>query len=183
MGVRNEMVLDRKGFLGMDAPLSEDLVEETWQEFSDFSAEEGDKEVKRVAKLQPGLLAFIIEMTEELDEDAQELSVFMFFVIHRIFEKGYGKKIRKVTDKEIMICHKENQNMLEGLTGADEKTWEEMVNAQVSGQPYVFQYLVEALFEEPEEGEEPDFLSEEDKSILFMTLKTVIDVLDDKTDG
>jgi hypothetical protein len=46
-----------------------------------------------------------------------------------------------------------------------------------------FKYLAEALLEEPEEEEEPDFLSEEDKSILFIVLKTVIDVLDNKTDG
>lgn len=165
------------------ASLSEDLVEETWEEFSDFSTDQGDEEVRRVAKLQPNLLSFMIEVTEDLGEDAKELGVFLFFVIHRMFEKGYGTKIKKATGKEIIACHEENQNMLEGLTGADEKTWEAMVSSQVSGQPYVFQYLVETLFEEPEEEEEPDFLSEEDKSILFVVLKTVIDILDKKTDG
>jgi hypothetical protein len=167
----------------MIEPLPEDLVEEAWEEYSNFSTDQGDKEVRRVAKLQPNLLSFMIEVTEELDEDAKELGIFMFFVIHRMFEKGYGKKIRKVTEKEITTLHEENQNMLEELTDADEKTWETMVSSQISGQPYVFQYLVDTLFEEPEEDEEPEFLGEEDKSILFMVLKTVIDLLDRKTGG
>ena len=50
---------------------------------------------------------------------------------------------------------------------------------QTSRQPYVVRYLVDALMEE-DEGEDAVELTEEQKGLLFLSLKTVIDVLDQK---
>ena len=51
--------------------------------------------------------------------------------------------------------------------------------AQTSRQPYVVTHVVDALMEE-DEGEDTVALTEEQKGLLFLLLKTVIDVLDQK---
>ena len=51
----------------------------------------------------------------------------------------------------------------------------------MSSQPYVIRYVVETLFEAGE-GDDPLLPGEEDLGYLFLVLKTVIDVLNMKTD-
>ena len=50
---------------------------------------------------------------------------------------------------------------------------------QLSGQPYVMKYVVETLMEAPKD-EDPVDLTEEDIGYLFMLLKTVVDLLDQR---
>ena len=52
----------------------------------------------------------------------------------------------------------------------------------MSSQPYIIKYVVDTLFEAPEE-EDPVLLSEADVGFLFLLLKTVIDLLNKKTDA
>ncbi len=163
-------------------PLSEKLVEETWQEFAGFTPNQVNKEAKKVAKGQPNLLSFMMEFTEELDQGAKELAIYMFFVVNRIFAKGYRKKIKKASPEEIIECYEKNEKLMESLEGAHDKFYERVARVQVSAQPSVIKYVVEALFEVPEE-EDPVFISDEDVGFLFLLLKTAIDVLDKDTDA
>ena len=50
----------KKGFQIME-PVSEELVEETWQEFASFAPRRANKKAKKVAKSQPNLLSFMAE--------------------------------------------------------------------------------------------------------------------------
>lgn len=162
-------------------PLSEELVEETWQEFASFTPTQVNKEAKKVAKGQPDLLSFMVEFTEELDQEVKELAIYMFFVVNRIFVKGYRKKIKKASPEEIIECYEQNEKLMESLEGAHDRFYERVASVQVSAQPYVIKYVVETLFEVPEE-EDPIFISDEDVGFLFLLLKTAIDVLNKKTD-
>ena len=53
-------------------------------------------------------------------------------------------------------------------------------SVQTSRQPYVVNYVVDALMEEDEKGEDAVALTDEQKGFLFLLLKTVIDVFDQK---
>jgi hypothetical protein len=66
---------------------------------------------------------------------------------------------------------------MERLEGTDEKFLDRIASVQTSRQPYVVQYVVDALMEE-EEGEDAAALTDEQKGFLFLLFKTVIDVLD-----
>jgi len=163
-------------------PLSEELVEETWQEFASFTPTQVNKEAKKIAKGQSDLLSFMVEFTEELDQEVKELAIYMFFVVNRIFAKGYRKKIKKASPEEIIECYEKNEKLMESLEGAHDRFYERVASVQVSAQPYVIKYVVETLFEVPEE-EDPIFISDEDVGFLFLLLKTAIDVLNKKTDA
>jgi len=162
-------------------PLSEELVDETWEGFAGYSDEQAYEEAQMVGKSQPEILAFIMEMTEDLDQEIRELAIYMFFVIHRMFNNGYGRKIQKVTSDEIITCYEDNEKLLESLGGAHEKFFERIARVQMSSQPYVIRYIVETLFEADQE-EDPLLLGEEDMGYLFLLMKTVVDVLNNKTD-
>lgn len=101
----------------------------------------------------------------------------MFFVVYRIFEKGSKKKIRKISDTEIIKCYESNEKLMERMEGIHEKFMERIVKTQILAQPYVMKYVVDTLMEMPEE-EDPVELTDEDIGYLFLLFKTVIDLLD-----
>ena len=157
--------------------ISEALVKETWEEVAGFSPLRGQNEMSKLGQKQPELLSFLVEFTKDSDQDVQELAIYMFFVVHRIFEKSSGKKIRKISADEIIECFESNEKLVEKLEGTHEKFLERITKTQILTQPYVMKYVVDTLMEAPEE-EDPIHLTEEDTGCLFLLLKTVIDLLD-----
>ncbi len=72
--------------------------------------------------------------------------------------------------------YNENTRFMESLEGAHEKFTDRIASVQVSKQPYVMKYVLEAIMEDAEE--DGIDLSEEDIGLLFMLFKTEIEVLD-----
>ena len=65
------------------------------------------------------------------------------------------------------------------MEGVHEKFLDRVASVQTSKQPYVVKYVADALMEE-DEGDDAVALTEEQKGILYLLLKTVIDALDQK---
>jgi len=157
--------------------ITEDLVMETWQEFSGFSLKQAQREMKKVSKNQPYLLAFMMEFTKEQEREVRELAVYMFYVVCRMFQKSSKKKIKRVPVEEIIDAYKENEQFFKSMESSHEKFLKRIADTQISGQPYVMKYVVETLMEAPED-EDPVMLTEKDAGYLFLLLKTVVDLLD-----
>jgi hypothetical protein len=120
----------------------------------------------------------VTELTKEMDQEVKELGIYMFLVVYRMFQKAHGK-IKKISSEEIIECYEHNEGLMERLEGAHEKFLDRIASVQTSRQPYVVNYVVEALMEK-DEGEDAVVLTEKQKGFLFLLLKTVIDVLDQK---
>ena len=159
-------------------PISEKFVEKTWQEVAGFSTNRAIKEMQKMGKNQPDLLAFLMALIEDMDPEVRELAIYIAFVVYRIFE-GSQNKIKKITSKENIDCYEYNEDLIGKLEGADEKFIDRIAGIQISKQPYVMKYVVEALMEGSEDDD--DDLTDEDKGFLFLLLKTVVDLLDKKT--
>ena len=114
--------------------------------------------------------------SSEMSQEVRELTIYMFVVVYRMFQKGHGK-VKKISSEEIIERYEQNESLLERLEGTDEKFLDRIANVQTSRQPYVVNYVVDALMEE-DEGEDALVLTEEQKGFLFLLLKAVIDVLD-----
>ena len=158
-------------------PISEDLVSDTWQEFAGFSTKQAQREMIKVSKNQPYLLAFMMEFTKEQEREVQELAIYMFYVLCRMFQKSAKRKIKKVPVVEIIDAYKENEQFFKSMEGSHEKFLERIAETHIFRQPYVMKHVVEALMEAPEE-EDPIMLTEKDAGYLFLLLKTVVDLLD-----
>jgi hypothetical protein len=157
-------------------PISEKFVEKTWQEVAGYSPNRASKEMQKMGKSQPDLLAFLMAFTEDQDPEVRELAIYIALVVYRIFE-GSQNKIKKITSKEIMDCYEYNEDLMGRLEGAHEKFIDRIARIQISKQPYVMKYVVDALIEESEEGDGVE-LTDKDKGFLFLLLKTVVDLLD-----
>jgi len=161
-------------------PIPEELVEEIWQETAGFSPDQINKRIKKLSKSQPNLLAFIIEFSQDLDQQVKELAMYMFFVVFRMFQKSSQKKIKRISPEKIIEYYEKNENFIQSLEGVHEKFFERIARVQLSEQPYVLKYVTETLMEAPYE-EDPILLTEQDAGFVFMLLKTVVDVLDKQT--
>ncbi|MFH1123940.1 MAG: hypothetical protein V1758_09820 [Pseudomonadota bacterium] len=160
--------------------IPERVVGEVWREVAAFDASWAHKEMMKLGKRQPDLLTFVTAFDQDLDREAMELAIYIFFVVYRMFEKGSGKKIKTISAGEIEKGWQENENLMERLGGAHDKFFERAAKVHTSRQPYVMKYVTEAIIEAPD-VEDPVALTEEDTGRLFMLLKTVVDVLDKKT--
>lgn len=173
-------------------PISESLVEETWQEFATFSPERAEREMNRTARNQRELIGFIAAYTEDLSREATELGFYLFFTIYRMFQRGAAGGVEDIDGGQIEHWLDQNENMLQRLEGAHEKFVERIAMVEASRQPFVMRYLVETLMDAPgaasgatvpvgKDGIPPEVgahLNEEETGALFLVLKTVVDVLD-----
>ena len=162
-------------------PIPEGIVEKTWQEVAGFSPDKAKREMTKIGNIQPELLAFVMESSKETGQEVRELAIYMFLVVYRMFQEAHGK-IKKISPEEIIKCYEHNEGLMERLEGADEKFLDRIASVQTSRQPYVVRYVVDALMED-DEGEDPVALTEEQKGFLFLILKTVTDVLNQKGIG
>jgi len=160
-------------------PISEEIVERTWQEVAGFTPHKANKEMLKIGNTQAELLAFVVESSKEMGREVSELAIYMFVVIYRMFQQSQGK-IRKISSEEIIKCYERNESVMERLIGAHDKFLDRIANIQVSRQPYVIKYVADTLMEE-DEGEDALELTEEQKGFLYLLFKTVIDVLDQET--
>ena len=162
--------------------IPEDLVIETWQEVSEFTAERARAEMTRVSKIQPNLVAFMVEFTQDLEPEVTELALFWFFNVYRMFQKGVRKPLIQVDHEIIVDCYESNETLIESLERAHERFVERIASVQLLDQPYVMKYVVEAFFEDRQEKEDVE-LTEDDTGYLFLLLKTVVDALNKTTDA
>ncbi len=158
-------------------PLSEVFVEKTWQQVAAFTADRANKEMIAMGKNQPALLAFLMAYTDDLQQEVKELAIYVAFVVYKMFLDSSGK-LPKISSKEIMARYDENIRLIESIEGTHDKFIDRIAGVQVSKQPYVMKYVLEALMEDAEE--DGIGLTEDDIGSLFLLFKTEIEVLDNR---
>jgi len=159
--------------------IPEGLVEETWLEVGALSESQARRQMDQIAKSQPALLAFVLAATGDLSTDAQQVAVYLYAVIHRMFEKSAGG-LTPATPQSIEAAYEGNQAFLGKFEHAHERFLEKAAESVASSQPFVMKYLVEALMETPE-GDDPVVLSDEETGLILLVLKTVVDIFDEAT--
>jgi hypothetical protein len=127
-------------------PSSEEFVEKTWQGVAGLSAARANREMLAMSKDQPDLLAFLVAYTDDLQQEVKELAIYIAFVVYRMLHDSAGK-IPKISSREIMTRYDDNARFLEGLAGAHEKIIDRIAKVTVSKQPFVMNYVLEALME------------------------------------
>ncbi len=136
----------------------------------------------KLGKKQSNLLVFVTTYLDEIRPEAIELGVYVFFVVHRMFEKAERSKLKRISAKRISDGYDRNEALLMKLHGAHDRFFERVAKVEVASQPHVMKYVVDALMEF---GESPDevVLTEEETGTLFLVLKTTVAVLDEAARG
>jgi hypothetical protein len=140
-------------------------VEKTRQRVAGFSPDRAKKEMMNVGNTQPELLAFVMESSQEMGQEVRELAIYVFLVVYRMFQEGH-RKIKKVSSERMIECYEHDESLMEKLEGAHEKFLDRVASVQTSRQPYVVNYVVDALMEE-NGGEEAVVLTDERNGFSF----------------
>lgn len=159
--------------------ISEDLVTRTWQGMSEISSAQARIEMGEAGREQPELLAFVLGSVSGCSPEAQELAVYLYFVIYKIFKLGAEQSLGTIPAERIELHLTRNEKLLERLEPAHTRFLERAAQLETRAQPFVVKYLVDAIMEAGE-GEEAVQLSEEEGGTLYLVLKTTIDVLDEE---
>lgn len=160
--------------------ITETQVDETWQSVAQMDPELVVDTMMAFSEAQPNLLAFVMAFAEDLaDEDAQELSTYMLYVIYQMFVNATDKPIPVVTEDQIKKQYEATCDMLDSLHEEDPN--DEDVEMEIQNQPHVYKYVSETLFEDPDNPDDEISISEESAGELFLLLKCVIDSVDAAT--
>jgi uncharacterized protein (DUF1778 family) len=159
--------------------ISEELVTKTWQAMSSISPVQARMKMGEAGREQPELLAFVLGSVTECRPGAQELAVYLYFVIYRIFKNGAEQSLGPISAEKIELHLTRNEELLARLEPAHSRFLERAAQLETRAQPFVVKYLVDAIME-ADEGEEPVELTEEESGTLYLVLKTAIDVLDEE---
>jgi hypothetical protein len=156
--------------------IPEAIVEKTWQEVAGFSPAKVKREMMKIVNTQPELLTFVEEFTKEWKREVGELAIYMFVVVYRMFQETQGR-IQRISLQEIMECYEHNEGLMDRLVGINEKFLDRIATIQGAKQPYVVKYVADTIMEE-QEGEDAVTFTDEERGLLFLLVKTVVDVLD-----
>jgi hypothetical protein len=175
--------LDEKMKQGWDLTLSANnsisarVVERTWQRIANLSPREGQKLIERMTKEQPVILAYLMAVDSDIfnDEERQTL-LYLGVVVWQIMLEGI-RPLPKVSEKILDNAEAKNLKMAEYLRGETEAGFEEATRKIIENytQPEALRYVVEAIIEDTEESSS---IREENRGIMFVDLKTVIDCFD-----
>ena len=158
-------------------PIPANVVEKTLNEMMEMSHQGAPKMIKRMTKPQPFILAYLLAVGHDIfNQEEQELFVFLGVVIWRIMSQG-DTPLPKVTEEIIDEAEDANFKMLEYLEGESEADFNETTENMLTNynQQEVLRYVLEAIMEEPEDDFE---IREDNKGMMMIYLKTVIDCLD-----
>ena len=155
-------------------PLSPDLVESTWRDVASLEPAAARRLMERAAVRQPALLAYVMGSAAHSRSAVQEMAVYLYYVIQQMFERGTSKPLEASSVSQVERLAKRNESHLEKLAPANERFLERAAEVQAAAQPFVVRYLAEALLEDTDSD-----LTDEETGLVFLTLKTVIDLLDE----
>ena len=161
--------------------ISEETVEQTWQTIADMDPADAAQAMFEFSEAQPYLLGFVMAFTEDLENDAGELCTYMLYVVYQMFVNSTKANIPTVTEQQIEAQYEATCKLLDVIHEADGDPEKAGVESQIENQPYVYQYVSEALLEENDDPEDELNISEEDVGEIFMMMKCVIDVVDSVT--
>lgn len=159
-----------------------ETVDTTWQSVAELDPDSAAEAMFAFSEAQPNLIGFVMSFAEDLSEEASGLCTYMLYVVYQMFENAATDALPVISDEQIEAQYNATCELVDGLHDEKGDNHEEGLELKVSNQPFVFQYVSDAIFEpDKSEGDDVD-ISEEDAGEIFLMLKCVIDALDQATD-
>ena len=131
--------------------ITEKTVERTWQAIAQMAPDAAASEMMSFASDQPHLLGFVTAFLDDLQDDAREMGTYLLFVVYKMFENSTNDKIPRMQPETIIAQYEANQEFLLSADMDDDTSMEEMAAPESSKQPWVFQYVTDALLEEDDD--------------------------------
>jgi hypothetical protein len=159
--------------------LSKELVQKTQHQLSLLSDEHARKEIKKIGKKQPHLFSFIEKLIKDLDDHLTEAFIKILLAVYTVYSKG-RRRIHQISEEELSSYYLANVNLFKSMETAHRRFFEKRIKTMISVQPYLLEYVLDALNETIVIKPGSD-KHQEDCGYLYLLIKTIIDVLEEKT--
>ncbi|MBI5115984.1 hypothetical protein HZA56_05880 [Candidatus Poribacteria bacterium] len=131
-------------------------------------------EAERFNREQPLLASFISAFSSQLPPAAQDLTLYLAYMLWRIFEDS-GATVRPVSADTILEQIQQNWLFIERFVQmARNATGGCLTEIDFLSQPHMLEYLTNTIFEEGGRSN----IAEKHMGYMFFILKTVLDSLD-----
>ena len=158
----------------MTVLVSAQLMEETWRAVGALSEREIRKRQALCGKEQEELTGFVLGYTSDLPEEALGLALYAHFVVVEAFRRS-GATFRKIESGKIERTWKDNFGFINDLRATGYTRSPFQLQEDVSSEPAVMQYVIDALTEE--NSDDPVPLIDQDFWRVLQVLKTVTDCM------
>ncbi|OFW19230.1 MAG: hypothetical protein A3H27_14980 [Acidobacteria bacterium RIFCSPLOWO2_02_FULL_59_13] len=154
--------------------ISPEVMEKTWQAVGAMQ----DAEIKRrqalCGKEQDELTAFVFAYLSDVAPEAMGLGLYAHLVVIEAFRRS-GVQFRKLKPGRIESTWKDNFGFINELRAAGRPRAPFRLGDELSSEPAVMQYVIDALTEENED--DPINVSDDDFWRILHVLKTVSDCM------
>jgi hypothetical protein len=158
--------------------ISEEIVDTTWRRVASLDPGAARGLAEKTARRQPALLAYVLASTADERREVQELTIYLYYVVQEMFDCSMLKRVPEVRIARVEYHAERNEAMLSRLEGAHPDFVQRAAEVQAARQPFVMRYVVEALVEGLDDDPSME-LTDEESGLVFLTLKTVVDALDE----
>jgi hypothetical protein len=155
--------------------ISTRVVQDVHREFRDVKKPELRDKAEELNENQPELLAFLQASIGELDQQAADLTVYLAFMIARMYEQAYNGDMPEVSPEDIIESYRGNEEKLQNMDEASPA--EGSAATPETDQPNVMRYVTRVL-SDAGKTEDEGGLTNEQQGASYLTLKTIVDALD-----
>lgn len=154
--------------------ITDEIVEMTWKRIGGMSASQIPELIQQMQRQQPVILVYLMASGgDTLNGEERELLLYLGVVVWQIMLQG-DIQPPQVSEETLAEAETSNTKMLEYLGGESESNFIETTKVILNNyaQPEVLRYVTEVLMEDDE-----DLVREDNKGMICIFLKTVIDCL------
>lgn len=156
--------------------VTNDIVEQTCAEVSDFTEEQLASEFERFFTVQPELCDFVVELTGESDPKIQELTLYLSYMVLKSVERSVPQQVSPVSQEGIEAAFRTSEGWIERMNRANTPAAQSEILSDLSVdlEPHLLQYVISEINQPMDDDSQ---LTDEQKGEVFFVLRTVITAL------
>jgi hypothetical protein len=151
-----------------------ELIESVQEQIDELKPEDSQAKINEVYLDQPNLCEYIVAVCQDLDDELNMYTLYLFSILYLAIKNFYNNKIRIIPDEIIIKSHEKNIDLLESLETSNEVFINRIAETNLMKQPGIYEFITKSIFDEIEE------ISEDEQGWIFLVLKSAIDALNEK---
>src|SRR5215831_12529553 len=149
--------------------ITDDILEKTWSEVSEYSDDRMMREFDLFYKEQPAICDFVVEVTSDSSPQIQELSLFLSYMVFKAVKISRVGETAPISPEKIEAAYQEAETWIERINDAHEENAPPDPSViEKEAEPHLVEYIISELNEPMDDGK---VLEDEEKVEVFFVLK------------
>ena len=153
-----------------------EFIESIQIQMDEMAPEDSQNEMKKVYLEQPNISEYIVTINQDLDDELNKYTLYLFSVIYLAIKNFYKKTLQIISDENIIKSHENNIDLLESLEKSHEVFINRIAETIFRKQPGIYEFVSKSIFKELREVSE---ITEDEEGWIFLVIKSTIDALDE----